>query len=42
MAGDDDVVVVTGRGSDTFRRYGPATTFFDDHTELRRAILETS
>ncbi|OUC80346.1 Mur ligase family protein [Gordonia lacunae] len=41
MAGDHDVVVVTGRGSDTFRRYGPETTFFDDHTELRRAILET-
>ncbi|AFR50657.1 UDP-N-acetylmuramyl tripeptide synthase [Gordonia sp. KTR9] len=41
MAGDRDVVVVTGRGSDTFRRYGPDTTFFDDHTELRRAILET-
>ena len=42
MAGDRDVVVVTGRGSDTFRRYGPETSFFDDHTELRRAILDTS
>ncbi|QHD87332.1 UDP-N-acetylmuramyl-tripeptide synthetase [Gordonia sp. JH63] len=42
IAGDRDVVVVTGRGSDTFRRYGPETSFFDDHTQLRRAILDTS
>ncbi|WP_238418760.1 Mur ligase family protein [Gordonia sp. 'Campus'] len=41
MAGDDDVVVVTGRGSDTFRRYGAESSFFDDHTELKRAIIET-
>ncbi|MFE0749947.1 Mur ligase family protein [Gordonia sp. NPDC058843] len=34
----DDTVVVTGRGSDTFQRYGGRTLFFDDHTELKRAI----
>ncbi|GAB85431.1 UDP-N-acetylmuramoyl-L-alanyl-D-glutamate--2,6-diaminopimelate ligase [Gordonia rubripertincta] len=41
MAGPDDIVVVTGRGSDTFRRYGPHTSFFDDQAELRRAIVKS-
>ncbi|MBD0863520.1 UDP-N-acetylmuramoyl-L-alanyl-D-glutamate--2,6-diaminopimelate ligase [Gordonia sp. zg691] len=41
MAGPGDVVVVTGRGSDPFRRYGPHASFFDDHTELKRAITDS-